>query len=132
MNKDIKIAVYFKNREKPIILTDTITNEDTYENKLDFFHKLLNGEEKITTIVFLKDNFIFNTKDIQSVVISKPELTTDTDLIVTDEEDDDLALSKGEIIESKPLDLGKNEDEDNVDDLDADKDDNESVEVVES
>ncbi len=132
MNKDIKIAVYFKNREKPIILTDTITNEDTYENKLDFFHKLLNGEEKITTIDFLKDNFIFNTKDIQSVVISKPELTTDTDLIVTDEEDDDLALSKSEIIESKPLDLGKNEDEDNVDDLDADKDDSESVEVVES
>ena len=129
MKKDIKIAVYFKNREKPIILTDTITAEDTYENKLDYFHKLLNGEDKIMTIDFLKDNFIFNAKDIQSVVMSKPELTTDTDLIVTDE-DDDLGLSRDEIIEAKPLDLGKNESEDNVDDLDADNDDSESVEVV--
>ena len=130
MTKDIKIAVYFKNREKPIILTDTITAEDTYENKLDYFHKLLNGEDKIMTIDFLKDNFIFNAKDIQSVVISKPELTTDTDLIVTDEEDNDLGLSKDEIIVSKPLDLGNNEDEDNIDDLDADKENDESVEVV--
>lgn len=128
MKNDIKIAVYFKNREKPVILTDSVTAEDTYDNKVEFFHKLLSSENKILTVDFLKDNFIFNASDVQSIVISKPELNPDTDLIVND--DNDMDMTRDEIDESKPLDLGKNEDEDNIDDLDADAEDSKSIEIV--
>lgn len=132
MNNEIKICIYLKCREKPIVLTDIVTNEDTYENKVEFFHSALSGENKIVTIDFLNDNIIFNLKDVEAVVVSKPQVNTDSSIIVTDA-DDGLALSRDEVPESKPvteLNLGLNESEDDVSDLDADAEETESVEVL--
>lgn len=129
MNNEVKICLYLKNREKPVILTDTVTNEDTYDNKVEFFRSAMTGENKIVTIDFMNDNLIFNMKDIDAVVISKPSVGKNEELIVS--ADDDLGLSRDEIKESTPLDLGKNEDEDDITDLDADEDDDKSVDIVE-
>jgi len=82
MDSKFKICIYLKGREKPIILTDVITPEHTYQETVKFFQEELKGDNKIITLEFSNDNFVFNTRDLECVVVSKPSL--DNLSLVTD------------------------------------------------
>ena len=101
MSSKYKICIYMKNREKPIILTDVINKDNTYKDTVDFFGNSLDGKSKTVVLDFINDNVVLNIKDIDSVVISKPNLD-DVDLISSDMEDEEVVnLSDDESINTE-------------------------------
>lgn len=84
---NFRVCIYFKTKEKPVIITDSINKDFTYEDSVNFFKDVLKGENKVVTIDFPNDTLVFNCKDVDVVKISKPELG---DTIVADDEHDSI------------------------------------------
>ena len=85
MASKYKICIYLKGKEKPIILTDVVSKENTYQDTVEYFFDAKKEKDKLLTLDFNNDNVILNTSDIDAVVISKPVI--DTANLVTVEED---------------------------------------------
>jgi hypothetical protein len=87
MSSEYKICIYFRGKEKPVILTDYSTKDSPYSDTLDFFTDVLKGENKVSVMDFANDNLVFNHRDVESVKISKPELPEES-LVAVDEDDE--------------------------------------------
>lgn len=76
MNNRIKICIYFKNREKPVILSDVLNQETTFESILKTFQDLFASESRTVVLEFANDYILLNTKDVETIVISKPTINS--------------------------------------------------------
>jgi hypothetical protein len=86
MSSEYKICIYFRGKEKPVILTDYSTKDAPYSDTIDFFTNVLKGENTVSVIDFANDNLVFNHRDVECVKVSKPELPEES-LVAADEED---------------------------------------------
>ena len=117
---NFRVCVYFKTKEKPVIITDSISKDFTYDDSVNFFKDVLKGENKVVTIDFPNDTLVFNCKDVDVVKISKPELG---DTIVADDEHDSI------VTESPNLNIKSEESDEEADD--GFEDEEKTIDVVE-
>ena len=87
MKATYKTCIYLKGREKPIIVTDKTSEDNTHADTVNFFHEALSGENKVVTINSFNDHIVLNLKDIEAVVISKPTLDDMDEINVLDEKE---------------------------------------------
>lgn len=99
MKATYKTCIYLKGREKPIIVTDKPSEDNSHSDTVDFFHEALSGENKVVTINSFNDHIILNLKDIEAVIVSKPALDDVDDISVLDESDDDVDINDESITE---------------------------------
>jgi len=122
MSSSFRICIYFKTKEKPVIITDNTNKDFTYEDSINFFKDVMKGENKVVTLDFPNDTLVFNCKDVDIVKISKPELG---DTIVASDDHDSL------MTEAPNLNI-KSEEPDAEDESDESfEDDKEVIGVVE-
>ena len=88
MKATYKTCIYLKGREKPIIVTDKTSEDNTHADTVQFFHDALTGDNKVVTINSFNDNIILNLKDIEAVIVSKPTIDDMDEINVLDEESD--------------------------------------------
>jgi len=125
MSNTYKINIYFKGKEKPLILTDNISKENPYRNTIEYFKDVMRGDNKVITIDFANDYAIFNAKDVNYVTISKPQLDEEDDITLLDENNDQV--DEKEII----IDSGENGNEEVAEDDEVFNNDSDDITIVE-
>lgn len=122
-----KVCIYFKGKEKPLILTDAITKDFTYDDSVKYFTDILKNENKVITLDFSNDIVIFNCKDVDAIKVSKPILNET--IVTTDDEDVDISVEEGKFIKDEKLktefDTAEEDDDEVFDSADS------KIEIVE-
>lgn len=129
MKATYKTCIYLKGREKPIIVTDKTSEDNTYLDTVNFFHESLTGENKVVTINSFNDHIILNLKDIEAVVVSKPMLDDVDAITIIEESEDDNDNSN--VSEDSPIAETVTDDSDTPEDEEVFNNDSDDINVVE-
>ena len=124
MSNTYKINIYFKGKEKPLILTDDITKEHPYMDTIEYFKDVMHGDNKIITLDFANDYAIFNAKNVDYVTVSKPHLDDKDDITLIDGDKSDTSK---EII----IDADESANEEVAEDDEVFNNDSDDITVVE-
>lgn len=119
MANDVKINIYLKGREKPITFHDKTTDDDTFQEKVNYFFDMLTKKKKgVAVIDFSDDNLVIPMEQIEFAIVTKPRLDESQSILDIEEE------------KTEDLNMNDSSDEDTEDNVDITESDT-KLEVIE-